>query len=150
MTQAQSGVSHAADSGRIEDLIELIDALIAVVEQENVALATGVPASQSRHTEIKTRLADYFEVWVAEVSARRIRLHSQDKALQARFTSRIEHLRQSMDENVVRLRAAIEASERRIEAVMAAIREQVSGVSPYGANGRVSTRAVSSGTCLRA
>lgn len=45
-----------------------------------------------------------------------------------------------MDENVTRLRAAIEASQRRIDAVMAAIREQISDNAPYGANGRISAR----------
>jgi hypothetical protein len=45
-----------------------------------------------------------------------------------------------MDENVTRLRAAIEASRRRIDAVMAAIREQISDNAPYGANGRISAR----------
>ena len=55
-----------------------------------------------------------------------------------------------MDENLVRLRAAIEASNRRIEAVMQAIREQIAAVSPYGASGRLAARAVSSGTIRQA
>ncbi|WP_376701149.1 hypothetical protein [Bradyrhizobium australiense] len=50
---------------------------------------------------------------------------------------RAKQLRMTMDENITRLRAAIEASQRRIDAVMAAIREQISDNSPYGSNGRV-------------
>lgn len=42
-----------------------------------------------------------------------------------------------------RLRAAIEASQRRIDAVMAAIREQISDSAPYGANGRISSQSAS-------
>lgn len=141
---------QAGGAGSIEELVTLIDALIEVVREENAALALGLPASQSRHTELKTRLARHFEIWVAEVSARRLRLHSPDKALQARFMSRMECLRLSMDENVIRLRAAIEASQRRIDAVMAAIREQISDVSPYSANGRVRGRAASCSTGVRA
>jgi hypothetical protein len=55
-----------------------------------------------------------------------------------------------MDENVMRLRAAIEASNRRIEAIMQAIREQIASVSPYGAAGRRVTSAASYGTNVRA
>ncbi len=134
---------------RIAELVALIDALIEVVREENAALAIGLPASQSRHTELKTRLAVRFEAWVADVKARRLRLHSPDQALQDRFLGRIECLRLSMEENVIRLRAAIEASQRRIDAVMAAIREQISDVSPYAANGRVKGRAASYATGIR-
>lgn len=147
----QQRQASAADGGdRIAELIELIDALIEVVHEENIALAMGLPASQSRHTAMKSRLAEHFELWVGEVSARRVKLTTPDAALQARFAGRIECLRQSMDENVLRLRAAIEASQRRIDAVMAAIREQMSDVSPYGASGRIAPRAASCGTSIRA
>ncbi|ABD86443.1 flagellar protein FlgN [Rhodopseudomonas palustris] len=142
--------TNASGGQRIEELVALIDALIEVVREENAALAIGLPASQSRHTELKSKLAGRFEAWVAEVSARRVRLHSPDKALQERFMNRIETLRLSMDENVIRLRAAIEASQRRIDAVMAAIREQISDVSPYSANGRVKGRAASYSAGVRA
>jgi hypothetical protein len=150
MIEKQRQAAAANGGERIGELIELIDALIEVVREENIALAMGLPASQSRHTEMKSRLAEYFELWVGEVSARRVKLVTPDAALQARFASRIECLRESMDENVVRLRAAIEASQRRIEAVMAAIREQMSDVSPYGAGGRIAPRAASFGTSIRA
>ncbi|MGM4990143.1 hypothetical protein [Tardiphaga sp. 841_E9_N1_2] len=43
-----------------------------------------------------------------------------------------------MDENATRPRA--EASLRRIDAVMAAIREQISDNAPYGAHGRISAQ----------
>jgi len=142
--------ADAESARRIEELIELIDALIDVVAAENTALAIGLPASQSRHTEVKTRLAEHFELWVGEVAARRVRLPAGDRALQAKFAGRIESLRESMDENLIRLRAAIEASQRRIEAVMGAIREQMAGASPYGAGGRIVARGASSGTNIRA
>jgi hypothetical protein len=140
----------AENGSRIEDLVELIDKLIDVVVEENIALAMGLPASQSRHTARKLVLADQFEKWVVEVSMRRILLHSPDRVLQARVLQRIEALRISMDENMIRLRAAIEASQRRIDAVMAAIRAQISDNSPYNAKGRISGYSASSGTSLRA
>jgi len=55
-----------------------------------------------------------------------------------------------MEENLLRLRAAIEASNRRIDVVMQAIRQQVVSVSPYGAGGRQAARAMSCGTNVRA
>ena len=55
---------------RLEDLLELIDALIAVVSEENAALAKGHPASQSRYTKLKVGLGDQFEQWVKDVSMR--------------------------------------------------------------------------------
>jgi hypothetical protein len=55
-----------------------------------------------------------------------------------------------MDENMVRLRAAIEASQRRIDAVMVAIREQISDSSPYNAKGRVNGHSASYATSIKA
>lgn len=136
--------------GRIEDLIELIDALLDVVTEENVALAIGLPASQSRHTERKLVLADQFEKWVVDVTMRQRLLSTPDKALQGKVLQHIESLRSAMDENVMRLRAAIEASQRRIDAVMAAIREQISDNSPYNAKGRVNGHPASYATSIRA
>jgi hypothetical protein len=138
-----------ANGGRIEDLIELIDALIDVVDEENVALAMGLPASQSRHTGRKMVLAEQFEKWVVEVTRRQLLLRTPDKSLQEKVLRRIESLRVAMDENMIRLRAAIEASQRRIDAVMAAIREQISDKSPYNAKGRINGHSASYATGIR-
>jgi hypothetical protein len=69
--------------------------------------------------------------------------------MQQKVLARIEALRLAMDENMVRLRAAIEASQRRIDAVMSAIRAQISDNSSYGASGRVNGGAASYGRGLR-
>jgi hypothetical protein len=142
---------RAAGKGgnRIEDLVELIDSLVDVINEENVVLAMGLPASQSRLTQQKMVLAEQFEKWVAEVSMRQVLLCTPDRALQEKVLQRIECLRRSMDENMIRLRAAIEASQRRIDAIMGAIREQIADNSPYRANGRVYGHSASSGTSLR-
>ena len=121
----------------IEDLLKLIDALIAVVGEENTALAKGLPASQSRHTQMKIQLGGQFEKWVVDVSMRKVLLCSPNRALQQKVLQRIGSLSAAMDENMIRLRAAIAASQRRIDAVMAALREQISDSSPYNANGRI-------------
>jgi midasin (ATPase involved in ribosome maturation) len=135
---------------RVKSLIELIDELIMVVAEENAELARGLPASRLKQVEEKNRLAELFERCVAECAAKTVSLTVQDRILREQLMERILHLRAAMDENLMRLRAAIEASNRRIEAVMQAIREQIASVSPYGAGGRRTTRAVSCGTNVRA
>ncbi|WP_315835675.1 flagellar protein FlgN [Bradyrhizobium prioriisuperbiae] len=140
----------AATDDRVRSLIALIDDLIAVVIDENVELAKGLPASRLKQVDEKNRLADLFEQRVAECSARAVSLDVQDRQLREDLMERILRLRSSMDENVMRLRAAIDASNRRIDAVMQAIREQISNVSPYGASGRLAGHAMSCGTNVRA
>ncbi len=142
--------SPATDGNRVEDLIELIDALIDVVTEENVALAMGLPASQSRHTQRKLELADLFEMWVREVSMKNLLLQTPNRPLQHRVLTRIDDLRRAMDENMTRLRAAMESSQRRIDAVMSAIRAQISDNSPYGASGRINGSAASYARGIRA
>lgn len=141
-----------ADEGdaRIESLIALIDALTAVVAEENAELAKGLPASRLKQVDEKSRLAELFERTVTECTAGATSLHVRDRIRRERLMQGILKLRAAMDENLVSLRAAIEASNRRIEAVMQAIREQIAEVSPYGASGRLAARAVSSGTNRRA
>jgi biopolymer transport protein ExbD len=132
---------------RIKSLIALIDVLTALVAEENMELAKGLPASRLKQANEKNRLAEIFERTVADCAAGTTSLQVRDRVLREQLMERILTLRAAMDENLVRLRAAIEASNRRIEAVMQAIREQVAAVSPYGASGRVAAaRAVSSGT----
>jgi hypothetical protein len=135
---------------RVRSLIAVIDELIAIADQENAELAKGLPASRLKQIDEKNRLADLFERYVAECGAKAAGLHVQDRMLREQLMERILRLRVVVDENVLRLRGAIEASNRRIEAVMQAIREQIANVSPYGAAGRRTTRAMSCGTNLRA
>ncbi len=61
--------ASADDGSRLEDLVELIERLIDVVAEENIALAMGLPASQSQHTAIKLELSGLFEAWVKESRA---------------------------------------------------------------------------------
>ena len=134
----------------VRTLIALIDELIAVVSEENVELAKGLPASRSKQVDDKNRLASVFEQQVAACAAQTASLDVRDRVLREQLMERILNLRTAMDENLLRLRAAIDASNRRIEAVMLAIREQIANASPYGAGGRRATRAVSCGTSVSA
>jgi hypothetical protein len=131
------------DAPRIEHLIELIKELTTVVLEENLWLAQGLPASRSKQIARKTELAGLFEKWVAEVAARKSNIQTRDEKLRKEFVGRMNLLKAAMDENIVRLRAAIEASRRRIDTVMSAIREQMAGSSPYTSSGRLRSQKTS-------
>lgn len=145
VVQAKTKTTGTSDA-QIKSLITLIDALTALVAEENAELAKGLPASRLKQVDEKNRLAEMFERTVADCAAGTTSLNVRDRILREKLLERILKLRAAMDENLLRLRAAIEASNRRIEAVMQAIREQIAAVSPYGASGRLAARAVSSGT----
>ena len=143
-------INPAGNDERARSLITLIDNLIAIVNEENVELAKGLPASRLKQVDEKNRLASLFEQCVAEAVGKAANLNVQDRVLREQLLDRILKLRVAMDENVMRLRAAIDASNRTIEAIMQAIREQIANVSPYGAGGRRVTSAMSYGTNVRA
>ena len=136
---------------RLEQLIDLIDEMIEVVIEENEWLAQGLPASRSKQIARKVELADLLKQWTDEIQSTRLNIRTSDERLQAKFKDRMNLLKAEMDENIVRLKAAIEASRRRVEMVMMAIREQVKSSAPYSAGGRTNGPvSVTMGTNIRA
>jgi G3E family GTPase len=138
------------NAARIEQLITLIDELIEVVIEENEWLAQGLPASRSKQIMRKVELADVLKKWTDEIKSAQIIIQTSDEKLRTKFKDRMDLLKAEMDENIVRLKGAIEASRRRIEAVMLAIREQSSSSAPYTPVGRAAPRSVTLGTNIRA
>ena len=140
MTYSTSITLDRAADPRIEaaahKLIALIDEFIAVVAQENAMLARGLPASLSSVAKQKNILADAFELWVKAAQEREFRAEALSAKTRTVFVTRLEAFQQAMAENMARLEAAMEASRRRIDAVMSAIRSEMSNSSPYGANGK--------------
>jgi hypothetical protein len=130
--------------GRVEDLIALIDELIAITGQENTLLAKGWPASQLIPFKRKAELAELFQPWAAAVASQPSAIFTSDKALHAVLIERLNALQTIMTENITSLRAAIEASQRRINAVMMAIREQMSAEASYSAKGQAQAPSISS------
>lgn len=139
------GNSVSEINAAIEDVIKLMRSLVLVIEEENRILSQGIPASLTATAARKSELADQFETWVGRVKNAQIRVDAADAAMRAQLMSVTGALREAMNENVLRLKAAMGASRRRVDAIMSAIREQVSGgSSSYGANGRVRGHSVSS------
>ncbi len=131
------GNRHGSNEA-VTAVIRLVDELLALIEEENRHLASGAPASTSSVIARKAALAEEFGKWVAGVRERQIVISEADSRLHARLRERSVLLRQRMHENVDGLRAAVAATRRRVDAIMRAIREQVTPPSnQYGASGRL-------------
>lgn len=130
--------------GRVEDLIALIEELIAITREENAMLAKGWPASQLLPFKRKAELAEMFQPWAAVVATQPSAIFTADRALHGRLIERLNALQAVMTENITSLRAAIEASQRRINAVMMAIREQMAAEGSYSAKGHTQAPSISS------
>lgn len=118
-------------------VIGVVDELIVLIEDENRNLARGLPASLSGSAERKNALATGLEVWVAHVERHRVCAAVADAALRERLVERVGVLRVAMDENIARLKQAIAASRRRVDAIMRAIRDEVATRATYGDTGRM-------------
>jgi hypothetical protein len=125
----------ADPAAEIESVIALVEALIDVISEENRILASGLPASLSTVSGRKQTLADSFEQHVRRIRSRELDIAAAREPRRARLVDRTAVLRRAMDENLDRLQTAIAASRHRVEAIMAAIREQIAPPAGYGSNG---------------
>lgn len=136
-TQGQAVTGHGGlGEQATRKLLALMDEFITLVVEENAMLSRGLPAAMSLVAVRKGELACEFEMWVKAANARAIRLETASEPVRQQFIERLAVFQQVMNENVARLEAAIEASKRRIDAVMSAIRQEMTDVSPYRANGK--------------
>ncbi len=145
-------VPTAEGDAAARQLVALVDEFIAVVREENVMLARGLPASLSSVAKRKAELADAFDVWVKAAVSRSFRLETASEPIRKLFPERLAFFQKTMHENIAHLEAAMEASRRRIDAVMTAIRQEMVEASPYGANGKTyqvaNKTAIRSGLCV--
>jgi hypothetical protein len=123
--------------------IALIDELVEVLSDENKTLSRGFPASLVDTTARKNELGGAFEQWVAAVREQRINLGAANDGLRDKMIARSQILHVAVDENISRLRAAIDASHRRLDAVLRAVREDMTSTANYGSNGR--TQSIAAG-----
>ncbi len=128
------------ETGVAEGIIELVERLIAVVDAENRDLAGGLPASVAAAAVDKSRLADELRRRIGTEFRRDVVVRTAPE-VRSRLIERAGLLERLTQENMVRLEAAIVATRRRVDAVMRAIREQMSrDAHAYGANGRLPHR----------
>lgn len=118
-------------------MIILLGELESLVSEENRLLRKGLPAQISDSTERKGLLASELEDWMGAVQTQKIAIVDATPALRVELTKRGTRLEVVMAENTIRLKGAIAAARRRVEAVMGAIREQGESPAGYGVNGNL-------------
>lgn len=121
---------------RLRNLIDLVDDLVELIGVENRELETGVPSALSRSTSDKARLGAELDTWVRQVRLGQFNLAVASPALREQLTARAEVLDEAIKENMIRLRAGIDATRSRVDAIMRAIREQSVREGSYDASGR--------------
>lgn len=120
----------------MERLLKLACALAEVVDEENRLLAMGFPTSLAATTEEKLRLARAIEEVMAD-PATNLRTAAASASERSLLAERIRHIQTAVTENSARLAGALEATRRRIAAVMSAVKDRVRTESvAYGSNGR--------------
>jgi len=129
----------------IDDLDALIAELIAVIDDENALLASGMPASLAATTGRKSNLASNIEASLKAISAAGP-VTDEERAY---LDQRVGFVQRLAQENLSRLAGAIGASRRRIAAVVAAVRDDSLSTTPaYGRTGSRSSGGAKSPTSL--
>lgn len=129
----------------IAELDLIIDELVAVIDDENALLASGMPASLAATTGRKSNLASSIEALLKTIGA----AGPVTEKERAYLDLRVGMVQRLAQENLSRLAGAIGASRRRIAAVVAAVRDDGVSTAPvYGRTGSRSSAGASSQTSL--
>jgi phosphoenolpyruvate-protein kinase (PTS system EI component) len=122
----------------VENLLELIAELQQVMLAENDFLRRGLPAALSDLNVVKDRLSERYATESQALLAAHTDVIVADPALCGQLIDAGHRLRELTLENMQRLNAAMAATRARIDAVMAAIRQQDGVQRGYGRQGRAS------------
>jgi hypothetical protein len=118
-------------------LMDVVTELVDVIQEENAVLAEGLPAAVTATIDRKLELSDAYEELCAELADTQPGVLAADPDFAARLMDVVLALREATAENLVRLEAAVSASQRRVEAVMAAMRSTAGETGTYDARGGV-------------
>jgi hypothetical protein len=128
-----SDIDHI--DGAAQALLEVVTELALVMDEENRLLAEGMPAGVVHTAQRKNELAaDYAALW-ENVRAEVAQALVADPEFSETLIQAVGDLREIAAENVARLEAAVVASRRRVEAALAALRDEAGIGRPYGADG---------------
>lgn len=147
MIPATPLLPHAPDfQGHLPgQLMDVITELTEVIHEENAVMAEGMPAAVIHTIDRKLELSDIYEELCDELRDSRPECLAADPELARKLMEAVLLLREATAENLVRLEAAMDASKRRVEAVLAAVRSEVETARPYSAEGTIPL-----GACLAA
>lgn len=137
MNDAELRSQRALCSGEaaVTALIEVMRELAEIMQAENALLKRGMPAALSDMTQRKCELADEYTDLLMVTNHRHGAVIARDPDLRNRLLGIARDLECLCRENMLRLEAAMVATRRRIDAVMAAIRKTGDDGHRYAANG---------------
>lgn len=130
-------IGYDRHAGLPEQLLAVIAELTEVIVEENAVMAEGLPAAVAATVDRKLDLSEAYDDLYAEMADTGPDWLTTDPDFASRLMEAVLGLRAVTAENLTRLEAAMDASKRRVEAVMAAMRSTVQENAPYGAKGRV-------------
>lgn len=125
----------AAES-KLSQMVDLLDQLHEVVGAENRLLATGLPASLAQTVARKTELANQLDGWLDVMRRGELADEVSGPEALAVLVAKLHSLRALMGENTVRIKRSMEATRRRIDGIMRALRSDGSP-SGYGSDSRM-------------
>jgi flagellar biosynthesis/type III secretory pathway chaperone len=121
----------------IADLMTVMSDLIAIVESENDLLHRGLPATLSDYADRKEILTNQFTNLSRGVLLTCRDELAEDDDLRSQIVSTGQVLKSLTQENMRLLRGAMDATRRRINSVMTAIRAEGGTQGVYSARGTI-------------
>ena len=134
MSRQQSAAHSATGQKKVQQMIALLDELHDVITAENRMLSSGLPASLSQTVRRKTELASGLDASLAQMRAGELEREGIDPAELAELIGKLQSLRSLMGENTLRIKQSMDATRRRIDAIMRALRDEPKQAGIYGAD----------------
>lgn len=129
--QVQARQPVIAQPEQVLQIIDLLEELHGVIGAENNLLAGGLPASLARTVARKTQLANELDAWLEVMRSGEFGQGSEPEEI-ARLVSRLQSLRVLMGENSLAIKRSMEATRRRIDGIMRALREEPKQIGMHG------------------
>lgn len=130
------------DLQSVDMLVHMIDEFISVVRDENALLARGLPTAPVLLSRQKYEFAKTFSEWVTAATKRDLNFEMISDIARGRVVERLSVFQEVIEENIRRLKAAMEAGQMRINAVMMAVRQETTRPTAYDASGRMTNSAI--------
>lgn len=132
-------VDEAGEAGEATDLLRITSRLIGVLEREVEMLREMDPTQMQTLQEEKIFLAAAYEAHLKQLHDDPGRLDDLDQDLRAELREVTRHFQTALSENERALRAAKEATDGLLGAIVEAVRKQ-GPQSPYSAAGALESR----------
>lgn len=131
-------VETAQANATLADVMSVLDELLVLIDAENIRLRSGLPASLAQQVVRKTQLADDLEMWLSRM--RRGELVFRGNHDLNLLIERLRTLQELMGENTDLIRRAMQATRRRISAIMEALRKEATTPAGYCRTAQVERR----------